>query len=347
MGNKRNTVSGNKNIERLRQLEAQQECLFKNIKHVCSGNQKNKLTIGSHIISENDYLSRIASVDNKVLMYNIGHESYCEKKKRGRWEELLTLVHTKNEANTRNVLCGKHDASLFDKIENGNRYDEHAENFKQQNFQFALRAFIFDYMHEKRVNDEGIVTNHSKGPNFRANFSLPYGQKYFKKFQVAYSIDDWDCIETKVITIDKEVNFISCFSFFPFNYLKFRYSGHVNDKLFVNIFPEKNQTKVVISYFKDESVHCKRLSDLLYKLFLKKKSKKLEGFLTKCVLLYDLKVTYNPDYINRLFKDESRKIQFLKFSLYIRGVRRTSDIYRNFFRIFVFEKLKFNLFDDY
>ncbi|MBY0118352.1 hypothetical protein [Paenibacillus xylanexedens] len=347
MGNKRNIVSGNKNIKRLRQLDDHQVCLFENIKHVCEGHQKNKLTIGSHIIAENDYLSRIASKDNKVLVYNIRHESYYEKEKRGRVEDLLTPVLTNHAANTRNMLCGKHDASLFDKIENGNRFDEHGENFKQQSFQFALRAFIFDYMHEKNVNDKGIKTGHSEGANFRASIGLSYREKYFKKFQKAYSENDWDCIETKVITIDKKVNFISCFSFFPVNYLKFRYSGHVNDKLFLNIFPENDKTKVVISYFKDGSVHCKRLSDLLYKLYLRKKSKKIEGFLTRCVLLYDLKVTYNPDYIKRLFKDETRKMQFFKFSFHLRKAREISDVYKNFLSIFVFEKLKLNLFDDY
>ncbi|MCP3744221.1 hypothetical protein [Paenibacillus sp. A3M_27_13] len=348
MSKKRTGNSKYKNMEILRRLEKQQACLFKDIKHTCDGNKKNKLTIGSHIISEKDYLSRIASKDDKVLVFNIRHESYYEKEERGKLEDLLAPVHISNTANTRNILCGKHDKSLFDKIENGIKLDENGANYKQQCFQFALRAFIFDYIHEKNVNDKEIKTGHSELANNRASIGLLRSEKILKKFQEAYLNSNWDCIETKVITLDKRANFISCLSFFPMTYLKFRYSGHVSDKIYLNIFPENNQTKIVISYFVNSSKHCKRLSDIIYSLYLKKNFKKIEEFLTRCVLLYDLKVTYNIDYFNRLIHDETRKMQFIKFSLYIRKARNFSDIYnKNFLRIFVFEKLRINLFDDY
>lgn len=347
MGKKRNNESNHKNIERLRELDNQQICLFKDIKHTCSGHKINKYTIGSHIISEKDYLSRIASKDNKVLVYNIRHESYYEKEKRGKPEDILASIPISNTANTRNILCGEHDRSLFDKIENGNKFDEHGINFKQQCFQFALRAFIFDYIHEKNVNDIGIKTGHSRIANFRSTIGLSHREKFLKKFHEAYINSNWDCIETKVMTINKRVNFISCLSFFPFTYLKYRYSGHINDNIFLNIFPENNQTKIVISYFKDSSIHCKRITDILYGLYTRNNFRRIEEFLTRCVLLYDLKVTFNPDYFNRLIKDEGRKMQFFKFSLYLRKARRFSEMYKNFLQIFVFERLKINLFDDY
>lgn len=200
------------------------------------------------------------------MVCDLKSTKYYEKKKNFEVSELkdsFKEVKTSNTANTKNLLCGHHDKTLFNKIENKITFNEKNKDYPEQCFQFAFRSFLFQYIHSMQVRDSEISLRHHLAFDAVYDLNKEKEEAYFLKFKEAYMQSEWEVLNTEIYTILTKIHFISCVSFFPYSYMKYRYGGHIKEKLFMNIFPEDGGTKIVISYFKKDSKHCEIITKKL------------------------------------------------------------------------------------
>ncbi|OMD48472.1 MULTISPECIES: hypothetical protein [Paenibacillus] len=336
------------NLKRLKQLDEEQQCLFKEIKINCRVSTENKKTINSHVISEKDYLSRI-SEEKFVIVCDHKSEQYYAKTEDNQLSEMkksFKKVKVANVANTRNLLCGDHDKILFNRIENGRHFDITNSDYQEQCFQFALRAFLFGYIHSKRLDDPEIQTGHSKTANSIYEQRKDEKEQVLEKFKRAYLQEKWDVLHTEVYTLPKEIQFISSVSFFPYSYMKYKYGGHIKENIFLNVFPDGNNTKIVIAYFKDNSKHSKVIVEKISAWYKKGYYKKIEQFLTRCILLYDLNVTYRPSFYEKLLSNDDSAKQFFELSFLIRTARGMRFMFDYPYSVLI-KRLRINIFEGY
>ncbi|WP_432664490.1 hypothetical protein R9X47_28675 [Wukongibacter baidiensis] len=317
-----------KNLRIIKEARKKNECLFKNVKIKCDCNNDKLKTQGNHLIAKSKYLECISQND-EVMIFNIESADYY------RLGRKLLRCNIK-KAHKYRVLCGQHDKGLFEKIENGNEFDE---KNKQQCFEFALRAFIFYY-------SEQLIKNNVQTMNqifeARAKLSLNYHASTLDKFKYCYENSVWDALETYSIVLDKKIEFISCSCFYPIIDINNRYKGYVKDNIFFNIFPRNEDSIILISYFKDSSKHCKNLCKEIDKYVNRKQYKQLERYLSKMIIAQDKSITLNP----LLWEKWSEKQQnnFYKYAhLFKKGKIR--EVIKDAL-YFKFSKPKFNLFDE-
>lgn len=269
-----------RNLNIVKSARNQAECLFKDIKIKCSCNNENIKTQGNHLIQKHKYLKGIAR-KNIVMCFSIEKDQYY------RLGRQLLQCNVKN-THKYNVFCGQHDKDLFSKIENGNIFNP---DNKQQCFQFALRAFTFNFSEQLVKNN---LTLTSRSSELRASIELDYDKSILKKFQHYYKNGIWDAVETYTIILDKKIKFISCSSFYPFLKMNKFPNGNVMDKLFFNIFPHEEKSFINISYFKGAK-QCEKLCKQLDKYVKKNRFKEIEYYLSKMIVSHDKHIVLSPE----------------------------------------------------
>ncbi|WP_346920723.1 hypothetical protein [Clostridium sp. UBA7339] len=314
-------------ISTINEFRDESKCMFNDIKFKCNSEDKKGLK-KNHLIQMRNYLDSIA-YNGKVMICNIEDENYY------RYGRKMREVHVK-KAHRYKVFCEVHDKKLFDSIENGKEFNI---NNKEQCFQFALRAFTFDY------SRNCIKNNFSSGNKYIdrvAELSLNKSNKVFERFKQCYVEDEWSEIETYSIILDKKIKFISCCCFYPFIDLKRIYKGYVKEEAFFNIFPQGNKTYIVISYFKDSN-HCRKLCKQIDEYAKKNKYEVIEKYFSKILACQDINLTLGPQLWNSWSEKEQED-----FYRYAHKLKAAS--YKNFsslMSMLVFKNNKFHLFKDF
>lgn len=280
------------NYSKVKVLRNNNECLFKGIATECSIKKKHK-TENNHLIQKASYLERIAC-ENKVMIFDFENRDYIKN------ERQLANRNIRS-ANTYHVLCGNHDKFLFNEIENGNKFDE---NNQKQLFQFSLRSFIFFFAEQElKSNFPNIVTN---GANKIADVHLKLNKKRLEIYKEAVSKEKWDSVETKVIRLKSKVEFISCYAGTP--NLGFVFPiRFINCMISLNIFPEDDDTIILISYLKEDiyANTAAKFCNKLEKLY-QKNAKKFLQYINKFVIAFDHNIAINPTYWEKLSDREQK-----------------------------------------
>jgi hypothetical protein len=314
-------------ISKNAQLREESKCLFNDIKFKCNNEEKKRLK-KNHLIQRRNYLDRIA-YNGKVMICNVEDEDYY------RYGRKMTKVHVKR-AHRYKVFCDVHDKKLFDSIENGNEFNI---NNKEQCFQFALRAFTFDY------SKNCIKNNFSSGNKYIdgvAEISLNRRNKLFERFKKCYIQDEWDEIETYNIILDKRIDFISCSCFYPFTDLKRIYKGYVKEEAFFNIFPQGNKAYIVISYFKD-SKYCRKLCKQIDEYVKKNKYEVIERYFNKILVCQDINLTLGPQLWNSWSEEEQQDFYRYAHKLKVSSYKKFISL----MGMLIFKNSKFDLFKDF
>ncbi len=321
--------STDKNYSKIKKIRNNNECLFKDIVIECSNKGKHK-TENNHLIQKASYLERIA-YKNNVMVFDFENRDYI---KNGRQLAKRNI----QKANTFHVLCGNHDKYLFYEIENGNKFDE---NNQKQLFQFALRAFIFGFSEEElKSNFDNIGT---KRVNEIADIHLSLNKKRLESYKKAVLEETWDIVETKIIRLKSRVEFISCFArepnlgfIFP---IKF-----TNCKISLNIFPEGEDTIILIAYLKEGigANAASKFSNKLVKLSQKNEQRFLK-YINKFVIAFDHNIAINPLYWEQL--SDGEKKDFYEISQIFHKCKSFKAGIKGYIKL-KYKKSNINLFSD-
>lgn len=279
------------NYKKLKQLRYNNECLFKEIDIQCGSQGKCK-TEKNHLIQKASYLERISD-EGKVLVFDFENINYVKEGRK--------LVKKRIKiANTFHVLCGKHDTYLFNEIENGKAFDE---NNKKQLFQFALRAFIFSLSEDIMKNNfKNIMKDNIS--NEIASVHLKSNHKRLECYKKLLQNQEWDGIETKVIKLNRESNFISCVCKTP-NYGFLFPIRFTNCKISFNIFPDNGRTIIILSYLKEDIMakdaekYCNKLVNLS-----EKNEEKFVRYINKFIAAFDHNIAISPAFWENLNEKE-------------------------------------------
>lgn len=316
-------------LKKVKKIRENTECLLKDVKIKCSDDSK---TRENHLIQKKRYLDSIA-VNKKVYFSDIEDPDYYKFGCR-------FLLRNIRNVHKYNVLCGNHDKDIFNEIENGKEFNP--EN-KQQCFQFALRAFIF-HCSEQIVKDNLKADfEFNKFIEKKAHLGLNKDKIVLEKFIQGYKNNCWDDLETNVIILNKEVKFITCASFFPLFTINKKYKAYVQDDIFLNIFPQKEKSIILISYFKDSSKECKKFYDELYFCYKNKEYQKFETYLSKILVAQDKNIVIGPELFDSWGKEQ--KDNFYQYAHLFRNMKGASCIkmIKSIFK-FRLEEPIFNLF---
>lgn len=315
-----------KYITKVKVLRKQSECLFKDV--VCGCKSQGKcLTENNHIIAKS-YLKRI-SEKNRVMAFNWEERDYYNN-------EYKLLEKKIEKVNTYKVLCGEHDKFLFSEIENGKPFCCSA----QQNFQFALRAFLFSHSHSLIKEDHHFNNLVTKIGNKVSSANLDKNKLLLQNLKEMVLNQKWDGIKSEVIKIDRKINFISCFYIKPFFDIDFPFiltSGEVA----INIFPDDNKAIILISYLENSPKtivnYCKRLKE-----YSKKNEDRFIQYINKLVISCDPCIALNPLYWNS--KTQDSKDSFYECAAFFKKCKSISRVIKNSFKLHYYN-CRCNLFE--
>lgn len=316
-------------IKKVHRIRRNNECIFKDIICKCKSNG-NLPTEKNHIISKSCYLKKISN-QKRVLVFDYEQKDYYENGG-------LLVEKNISKANVYRVLCGNHDKILFDEIENGKVFDEFNN---KQCFQFAFRAFIFHYSQCLVKRNFKLVHQFFERVS-EANYELE--TKLFERFKKDYQSENWEDIESKVIILNRKIEFVSCFYGRPIWGINKKYilSG---DKIAFNIFPSGEETIILMSYLKGSSKAIAKYCEKLYKCAKDEtKEEKLMQYLNKIIITYDPNIAINPLLWNRF--SQSEKKSFYEFAhLFKKNNRGLTKMIRKIIRL-NFKHCKCNLFSE-
>ena len=316
------------NIKKLKGLRNSSECLFNGDPKIKCNSQGKFNNEKNHIISKSSYLERIA--DNKQVMVFAWEEPDYYKN-----NGELQKRNIKN-ANTYRVFCGEHDKMLFNEIENNKQFDE---NNSKQLFQFALRAFSFEYAHNsyKRYFDN-LVPEHF---NRVAEAHFICDTRHMSEFKHLYETENWCGVEHTLIKLRMKIDFISCFSLRPIWDINRMYilSTH---KVAVNVFPEKDCTIILLSRLAKKSCAIEKYCNNLFKTAIKNEAKFIE-YMNKFIISSDMNIAIRPKLWESFSKTERE--HFYECALFLR--KNNSNILNLFFKAlkYNFYSCKINLFN--
>ncbi|MDM0464160.1 hypothetical protein QTG96_12410 [Clostridium perfringens] len=310
-------------LEEIEKIRDSSECLFKDIKVKCEY-CKNKKLSKNHMIQKSNYLKSI-SQNGKVMTSNIEEKDFYIY---GRKLKETSI----KKAQRYKVLCSAHDKDLFKNIENGEKFDK---NNKAQCFEFALRAFIFDYSQQIMKSNFSFRKIWDK----RHEYELRYYHENFLRLKEYYINNDWDSIESYVIKLDKKISFISCCYIYPLVDFKKKYKGYIKEKIFLNVFPNERESFILISYFKNDK-QCKKLCDQFDKML--RKNYDLEEYFNKIIASQDKNLVINPKWW-KVLSDEEQK-DFYSYSCMMKRCS-LKNLSKLLFKL-KFKKAKFNLFQE-
>lgn len=313
-----------KYIKKAKDLRKQSKCLFEDIATPCLSNGKNSLE-KNHIIAKS-HLKRIAQND-QVMVFAWEERDYYKNKGR------LSKRNIKN-ANVYMVLCGNHDKLLFDEIERGNDY----QGSLKQNYQFALRAFLFSYSHLQIKQDSCYdrLTSHTATNVSTVHYALE--ATTLEQFKQTYSQSQWEAVTTIRIELNRQINFISCFYGQPFYNISFPVLL-TSEKLAINIFPNADTAIILLSYLGDSKV-IKRYCHTLKK-YAERSEIKFLNYMSKLVISCDPNIAINPVFWEGLTEESKESFYYCAHIF-----KKNKSIFGGFKSIFklYFHNCKCNLF---
>lgn len=232
------------------------ECIFHD-KKTCTGK-----IIKAHSIQNNGVLSKIAEAGH-VLMPVPEIAKFDS-------EQIMMPVHLKkvgrNEATTFTGFCKRHDNEIFTEI------DKKAyKKDKKQNFLLAYRTFAKEY-YAKREALSMLQQTFAAYP--KKSIAVDFHERALQgnelsvqdneidkyKFDKAFMNETYDILHTEIFLFNQNIEFSvsSCFELdadLEGTYIYDRYDfnpAHKPPKLFLNIFPEHEESYIILSCFKDE-----------------------------------------------------------------------------------------------
>ncbi|MEY8744354.1 hypothetical protein AB9M62_34080 [Bacillales bacterium AN1005] len=299
-------------LDKIKEIRNNSVCMLESIKIECGETSKNSKTRSNHRIQKSTYLQKIA-VNKKAWHFNIYSDNYKHTKGK-------LVLNSIKSIHIHPMLCGKHDKDIFNAIENGNAYEEDNE---LQNFQFAFRAYIFDFYEYclKMTNK-----NSNKWVEKRGEFAHLEMIKLFEKFRDCYMNDKYDVLDTTLLKLDKEVGFVSCTKINPLIDMKGKYRWQSElAGCYLNIFPQNGVTYILISHFKENKKYCRKLINQLKECEEKRKYKEIETYLNKVVASHDMNLVISP----RIYENWSQeaKQNFYEYAHLIRKAKKLTDTF--------------------
>lgn len=301
------------------------QCIHPN-QHECSG----KIGINAHSI-QNTRIVKKLSKDNHVYMINQPLDKFgFEFKLIGR-----------NDATTFTGFCKEHDTEVFAPIEKDSFY----QGTDEQHFLYAYRAFARSF-HKKLEQIKGVKYSHlalventqNDKLDERANIVKNDVVIYKEKFDKAIIEKKYDILETRSIKLNKNVEF-AVNSFFQMMNYKDTVINDFNDitkpikPLMLNVFPEQDESYILISCFKEDYE--------AYKVFFEdiKNMNKEQLFLTLNNLIpkYCENIIIAPEF----FKNWNGNAKFDYLKKY--EISSYAEVLN--WKIDLKEKCKYNLFD--
>lgn len=250
-----------------------EDCIFKD------NNNCNNPIIGAHSIQNNGVISKLAE-DGHVLMpvsdfFHNGMPITSFKKV------------SRNKATTFTGFCSYHDNKVFKEIDT-NSY----QNSRKQNFLFAYRSFTKEYYEKYRQltffrKIFSDYPNRCMENNFISSAIMPsltsHNDNLFdlKLFNKSFQVINYDVLNTVNFKLNYEVNFATSAMFemdYDFENNMIYDSHDFSDsnkppKLFLNIFPEKGITWIILSCFKTEYQKYRNVFDTLQDTYINNREK--------------------------------------------------------------------------
>jgi len=272
-------------------------CLYPDLKN------HSKLIIKAHSIQSKKIIERICDAKGQVLIPDIkifGSKSGFNLKNVG-----------KGLASTFNGLCSYHDNILFKSIE-----DNDYKNTKEQDVYYALRSIIKELYTKKKVIkflnpfvEENDARLFQLG-NIKGEYDLTY---YLKMFYSNISVKKFDFLETKriifndeyLIALNSSINLTKDFNGKAIDCLEdFK---RIPKALFINIFPQKGKTYILLSYLSKDRNHFRFLDEQL--INQKEKNQKIR--LTNLISLNVENLVISPKLWGNFSKNEKEAYQKL------------------------------------
>lgn len=253
------------------------QCRIKQCIHPLSDHCSEKI-INAHSIQNNKILNKIGKNGKVILLRPEATKTSFDivPKEKGR---KVTSTFT--------GFCGHHDKTVFQPIED----HDYTGNLKQQ-FLFAYRAFAYEY-HKKIEAFKGfnqfvsakpkMLLNEAnvllyRGYQFSLEVDLPF---YLKKFNDAILTKNYDEIQTIEIRIEGAACFAAC-SGFGLEYdlerkrlIPNRFNLERLKIMFLNVFPQENETIALFSWLRDDEIHFKSFKDQLLNIKEQQQKKNL------------------------------------------------------------------------
>lgn len=282
----------------------QEECMFKGDDNNCTNN-----IIGAHSIQNNGVISRLAE-DGHVLM------PISDFNNNGIPNASLKKI-SRNKATTFTGFCHYHDNKVFKEIDT-NSY----QNSKKQNFLFAYRSFAKEYYEKYRQltfyrKIFSYYPNKCMENNFISSAIMPSLTSHndnlidLELFNKSFLVSNYDILDTVNFKLNYEVNFATSAMFemdydFEDNMIYDLHDFSDNNKppkLFLNIFPEKGTTWIIISCFKTEYQKYENVFDTLQDTFINN-HEKFYNSMTNMLMSYTDNIVIGNRLINYWGKEK-------------------------------------------
>ncbi len=217
-------------------------------------------------------------------------------------------------ATTFTGFCSHHDQTIFTEIDNKN----YAIGNKKQDFLFAFRGLcfelykketvksVFEAAEEKKfIKDKDFVDAFLMGTN-KAIKDLKY---YFELFKKGIKSNDYDILETAIITLKGEY-LLAVNSLFGLEYdLEGNMVNDLSDLnkrlrvVFLNIFPQNGNTFIILSWLKED---VNNFSDFKKQILSLKKENKKINLLNNIIFNYTENLTLGPKLWNKFDTKEKQ-----------------------------------------
>lgn len=327
--------------------------------NLCLVNGCKSKAIGAHALQENGLLSKLA-INNIVLTQNKKKDATLIEFENGEKEArcFLTEELIKN-ATVQTCFCKKHDNELFQEIEKSNK--TFSIDNSEQVFLFAYRTFSFEYyseiisnnFYEKMFKD---VPQLLKKPICIAN----YRQSQIKKQEMDYYKNKFDEIMlnksysdviTLTITFPYKIRFANYMCVAPEFDLTGRKLNVIDKKtkmmrrLFITLFPKENKSYILISVLKEDFNIYKDY----FKSFENVSSEVIKYYFNTIIPAISENLILSPELWNELdeigqeliqvaVSEPNPKVLLIGLRNMLKKINRRCD--------FVFQNVKYNLFDD-
>lgn len=269
---KKNISKKPKEVQIMEKMRSSMEkcCMYPD-KNNCKGKIKD-----AHALQNKKIISLLAGSEHHVYMLNTKGRTKLLELEDG---EVIPIIEVQkigvNHATTETCFCDLHDDIAFATIEKGSpNFDETNEEMK---FIYAYKAFIFEY-YKKQVSYNIFKSCFKENPQV---FTLPQMvtryrilQQDMKYFDVVKSYfdshilkSDYKGIVTCIIKIPKQIKFAN-YAYIALNYdMNGKKIKNTIDKMthrvLITIFPEENQSYILLSCLDKEKNIYKELFEQL------------------------------------------------------------------------------------
>lgn len=253
----------------------------------------------AHTLQNNGILS--------VLSEN-GHVMVTEAKADKNGIHIEFVKRGRNEATTFTGFCSKHDTEVFADIE-----IREYEQLPKQNFLFAYRAFSQEYHKKLRMfratqnifkNKPSLTKDEFAIYNYRLRQLEMYDMNLYKeKFDYIILHENYDCINSRIIELEKAYDFAVTTMFVPTRDLN---GKELNDAYsleetrqkacFITIIPSNNRTIIIISWLREDGEVLEEFINQIMSL----KESELKCYLNNILPMYTENIILSPRLWDRM-----------------------------------------------